>query len=185
MLGLFMIFVMGVVLALHIIVAYLFSKFGKDNYTKRFIFGSLGFLLVFSLFFGDHVVRKIQHQYLCTFKAKNVVYDKNLRDLFLKNMKNNKTDTVTDKKEIYDILKRAGINDNIRLLEFDPVLDIFSYTTVHESPKLTVFYQKDIHIPTKNEIYESTDYDMSCGWLFNKLNIVTGSCGFGSCKIKK
>ncbi|OPZ78947.1 MAG: hypothetical protein BWY78_00322 [Alphaproteobacteria bacterium ADurb.Bin438] len=172
MIGIMMIFVMGAVLFLHIFVTKQFSKFGEESGIKRFIFGSLGFLIVFSLFFGDHIVKSIQFNHLCETKAKNVIYDEVAYKDFLSYEKLSKTEFLNKEKTENILSKYSFNNKNIDSGTLYEGKYIFVYIIESGINNYKLFDMK-----SKKIIYEEK-YPKSIqgGWLCQAVNIENGAC---------
>ncbi|OPZ78941.1 MAG: hypothetical protein BWY78_00316 [Alphaproteobacteria bacterium ADurb.Bin438] len=186
MIGLFMIFVLGVVLALHIVVTILFSKLGKDNKKKRLMFGSLGFLLVFSIFFGDHIFRRIQFNLLCG-NAGEFVYNKKIDKLFNNSYKDKKVEELS-LNGFYKVVGSYGYKINPSYHSFDYVFFDKNNELLYYSYNVGEYERgsKVINLKDGTTVSEQKDFsNVLCGWFFRKINIVTSGCSFGSCKYKK
>ncbi|OPZ78945.1 MAG: hypothetical protein BWY78_00320 [Alphaproteobacteria bacterium ADurb.Bin438] len=178
MIALFMILVMGVALALHIVVAYLFSKLGKDNGKKRFMFGSLGFLIVFSIFFGDHIVKYLYIKSSCVVLNKDIVYDKKLYESY-KLASKNKNYKILNKEEIQNIrinLKNEYDLDEATEVVLDKKNNLLKYNVLTND----LFISNIINL-NNNELvseYENHKFFGQGGWFCKTINnIVVGySC---------
>ncbi|OPZ78943.1 MAG: hypothetical protein BWY78_00318 [Alphaproteobacteria bacterium ADurb.Bin438] len=185
MLGIMMIFVMGIILFIHIIVAYLFSKFGKDSSIKRFMFGSLGFLLVFSLFFGDHVVKYLYIKGSCVVLNKEVTYDKKLYDEYTTHVKeinyNSYKPENEEKHKIRNIIYTFDIDaENITSLRVDSKTKKWiSYFIDETEGGVLVKKYKLANLDFKKVFYEDVSaWGGQGGWFCKTINsIVVGySC---------
>ncbi|OPZ78474.1 MAG: hypothetical protein BWY78_00566 [Alphaproteobacteria bacterium ADurb.Bin438] len=176
MIGLFVIVLFGFIFLLHIIVPAIFSKFEKENSNKGKIFG---FILIFSIFFGDHIYGIIKTKTSCLISNNETIYNEKLYEEYNDYKKDN--DFIEVKMEWEEANHYRKI-----IAQFEP-LGFHPYTYIDKKYKKWIYYsryeekngiskriEKLANLETKSIFYEKVEVlSGQGGWLCKKLNSIT------------
>lgn len=159
-------------------------KYISKKYHSRALGATVGgvvVLIIFSIFFGDHIYKKWEYRQNCEKYTKRIVYDQEAYNRFFRVAK--------EYEHLYGKKVEKLKEDNVPVPAnsssaiFDKKDNYLYWTALLENQKSSINIK---NLNNNQMIYEQMDYGGGTGgWLCKLMDFNLGRCGFGLCSSNK